>query len=107
MSGPSPFIVGELPGFTPQVSRLVAMMGYARRTTLAAVEGLTVAELDHLHDDRSNSIGALLAHIAAVEVAYQRSTFEGRSLTTADRARWEAALPLGARARDEIRGNPL
>ena len=107
MNGPSPFVVGELPGFTPQIGRLVAMMAYARRTTLAAVDGLTTVELDHLHDDRSNSIGALLAHIGAVEIAYQRSTFEGRSLTTADRARWEAALTLGARARDEIRGNPL
>jgi uncharacterized damage-inducible protein DinB len=107
MSGPSPFIVGELPGFTPQIGRLVNMMAYARRTTLAAVEGLTIAELDHLYDERSNSIGALLAHIAAVEVTYQRSTFDGRDLTGADRARWETALMLGARARDEIRGNPL
>ena len=107
MSGPSPFVVGELPGFTPLIGRLVAMMAYARRTTLAAVEGLTVAELDHLHDERSNSIGALLAHIAAVEVAYQRGTFDGSELTSADRARWEAALMLGARARKEIQGNPL
>ena len=43
------------------------MLTYARSTTLAAVEGLTLAELDNLHDPESNSIGALLAHIAAVE----------------------------------------
>jgi uncharacterized damage-inducible protein DinB len=100
MSGPSPFVVGELPGFTPQIGRLVAMMAYARRTTLAAVEGLTTADLDHVQDERSNSIGALLAHIAAVEVAYQRATFENSDLTSADRARWEVALTLGARARE-------
>src|SRR5215212_1957516 len=94
MSGPSPFVVGELPGLTPQIGRLVAMMTYARRTTLAAVDGLTTDELDHRHDERSNSIGALLAHIAAVEVAYQRSTFDGRDLTSAEHARWDAALTL-------------
>jgi uncharacterized damage-inducible protein DinB len=47
------------------------MLLYARQTTLAAVEGLSIAELDHLQDDSSNSIGALLAHIAAVERWYQ------------------------------------
>ena len=107
MSQASPFVVGGAPGFTPEVGRLVAMMTYARRTTLQAVEGLTVAELDHLHDDGSNSIGALLAHIAAVEAAYQVITFEGRDFNGQERARWGATLELGARARREVRGQPL
>jgi uncharacterized damage-inducible protein DinB len=83
------------------------MMTYARRTTLEAATGLTTKQLDHLHDPSSNSIGALLMHIAAVEVAYQRATFERRDLTDADRARWGAALDLGERARHEIRGHAL
>ncbi|MGI8400631.1 MAG: hypothetical protein ACR2NS_03360 [Gemmatimonadaceae bacterium] len=32
---------------------------------------MTLAELDYLHDADSNSIGALLAHMAAVEWSYQ------------------------------------
>jgi uncharacterized damage-inducible protein DinB len=103
----SPFIVGPTPGFTPQIGRLVAMMTYARRTTLETVRGLTTAQLDHLYDPSSNSIGALLAHIAAIEVAYQCSTFDRRGLTNDERERWGAALELGDRARDEIRGQPL
>jgi uncharacterized damage-inducible protein DinB len=103
----SPFIVGPTPGFSPQIGHLVAMMTYARRTTLEAAAGLTTKQLDHLHDPSSNSIGALLMHIAAVEVAYQRATFERRDLTDADRARWSAALDLGERARREIRERPL
>jgi hypothetical protein len=39
-----------------------------------------MAELEHLQDDSSNSIGALLAHIVAVERAYQCLTFEERRL---------------------------
>ena len=103
----SPLIVGERPGFTPQVGRLVSMLAYARHTTLRAAEGLTVAELDHLHDAESNSIGALLAHIAAVEMAYQASTFDRRGVSIAEKARWGPALTLGERGRREIRGQEL
>jgi hypothetical protein len=57
------------------------MLTYARRTLLAAVEGLSRDELDHLHDARSNTIGALLA--------------------------WSPALDLGEQGRREIRGREL
>jgi uncharacterized damage-inducible protein DinB len=103
----SPFVVGEQPGFAPQVGRLLVMLSYARRTTLKAVQGLTMSQLDHVHDSESNSIGALLAHIAAIEMAYQCSTFEQRRLSPAEQAQWGAALELGARGRREIRGQDL
>ncbi len=83
------------------------MMSYARTTTLEAVKGLTREQLDHLHDLQSNSIGALLAHIAAVEFWYQLHTFEGRDLNAEERRRWSAALELGEKARREIRNQPL
>lgn len=107
MSAGSPFLIDDLPGYAPQISHLVVMLNYARRTTLEAAADLTVAQLDHLHDERSNSIGALLAHIAAVEFAYQLGTFEQRGLTPQERRRWGAALQLGPQARAEVRGKPL
>ena len=100
-------LIQDIPGFTPQIGRLVVMMNYARQTTLEAVAGLTVSQLDHFQDPDSNSIGALLAHIAAVDAAYQVHTFEGRDFTEEERRRWSAALDLGERARREIRGHPL
>ena len=60
-----------------------------------------------LHDDRSNSIGALLAHIVAVEQAYQVLTFEDRVLSAEENVRWAAALKLGAEGRRILRGQPL
>ena len=93
------YLIGELPGFTPQIGRLVSMMNYARHTTLAAVTDLTVEELDYLHDAQSNSIGALLSHIAAAEVGYQAATFYARDLTEEERHEWGAALDLGERAK--------
>ena len=52
--------IGLMAGYTPIMSTLVGILTYARDTTLAAVSGLTVAQLDHQHDEKSNSIGALL-----------------------------------------------
>ena len=83
------------------------MLTYARFTTIAAVNGLTLEELDHLHDPVSNSIGALLAHIAVVERSYQILTFEGRTLSADENARWSAALKLGDEGRHALRGRPL
>lgn len=102
----SPYLIQDLPGFTPQISSLVVMMNYARLTTVQAVEGLTTRQLDSLHDSRSNTIGALVGHIAAVEVAYQVHTFEGRDLSEHERKEWNTFLELGEKARREIRGHP-
>ncbi len=107
MSAGSPFLIDELPGFAPQISHLVVMLNYARRTTLEAAAGLTVAQLDHLHDERSNSVGALLAHIAAIEFSYRLGTLEDRGFTPQEWRRWSAPLQLGPQARAEIRGEPL
>jgi uncharacterized damage-inducible protein DinB len=103
----SPYLVSAQPGFTPVIGRLVAMLAYARRTTLQTVQGLSVAQLDHVQDAESNSIGALLLHVAGVEVAYQCATFAERGLTEAEQDRWEPALALGSRGREAIRGHTL
>ena len=101
------YLIGELPGFTPQIGRLVSMLNYARHTTISAVAGLGIKELDYLDDAQSNSIGALLSHIAAAEVGYQAASFFGRDLNEQERQEWGAALDLGERARREIRGREL
>jgi hypothetical protein len=82
------FLIGDLPGFTPQIARLVSMMNYVPSTTLQAVAGRGVDELDYLHDRQSNSIGTLLSHIAAAEVGYQAATFDVRDLNAEERQQW-------------------
>jgi uncharacterized damage-inducible protein DinB len=107
MMQPSPLKIEPIAGYSPTIGRLVGMLSYARSTTLAAVEGLTIAELDHLHDAESNSIGALLAHMAAVERSYQVLTFEERLLSPQENELWSTALKLGANGRRSLRGRPL
>lgn len=99
--------VEPLPGYSPEIGRLVSMLTYIRGGLLHAVDGLTRDELDHLHDPESNSIGALLAHAAAVERLYQIVTFEDREPTAADEAPMLAALDLGESGRRELHGRDL
>ena len=107
MSNSRLLLIGGVPGFTPQIGRLVSMMNYTRQTTFSSVDGLETEQLDYLHDAQSNSIGALLLHIAAVETWYQAATFFGREPDADEMREWGAALDLGPRARREIRGHGL
>jgi hypothetical protein len=91
--------IGGRPGFTPQIGALVDMMHYARLTTLDAAEGLSAEELDTVPEGFSNSIGMLLAHIAATDRIYQAASFEDRDVFEAP----EYAPYLGASG---CRGDP-
>ncbi len=99
--------IAPVPGYTPTIGRLVGILTYVRHGLLATVEGLTRDQLDHLHDPGSNSIGALLAHMAAVERWYQVFTFDGREPTAGEEAEIAAALNLGDEGRRAIRGREL
>lgn len=100
-------LIKDIPGYTPHISRLLCMMNYARSATIASVKDLTVKELDYQLDEKSNSIGALLLHMASVEFYYQKCSFEERDLTDEEYKIWLTALDLGEKGRNEIKGNDL
>ncbi len=105
-----PNILGPREGFSPQVGTLVSMLNWMRTSILQPVQGLTVAQLDHLHDEKANSIGALLLHLAAIERLYQINTFEGRKwgdVRGEIEKEWGAAARLGDEARKSIKGHDL
>ncbi len=102
--------VGPKEGYTPQVGTLVSMMNWMRNTVLRSVRGLSVSELDYLHDEDSNSIGAMLLHLAATEKYYQLNTFDKMSWGSWDaqtKSEWDTPMSLGERGRQMIKGNPL
>jgi len=102
--------IGPREGFTPQVGTLVSMMNFMRDIVLRPVRGMNVKELDFLLDKKSNSIGAMLLHLAAVEKYYQRDTFDGKTwdeLPAKDSHLWEAAGDLGDAGRKHIKGYSL
>jgi len=101
------FLVTDIPGYTPNIARLICMMSYARFVTLQSVKEFTINELDYLMDEKSNSIGALLLHIASTDFYFQKLSFENRELTEEEFKIWQAAAKLGEQGRKEIRGNDL
>ncbi|SFA69500.1 Protein of unknown function [Bacillus sp. cl95] len=101
------FLIDDKKGFTPTFSHLVSMMNYTRDTTLRAVQGLTIEELDFLVHPKANSIGMLLAHFAAVEKYYQIHTFENREMNEDEEIEILAGLELGEKGQQLFRGQPL
>ena len=98
----APNIIGPREGFSPQIGTLVSMLNWMRGPVLGSVKGLTAVQLDYLHDDKANTIGALLLHLAATERLYQVHTFEGRVWGDWDKEtkdRWLVPMNLGAEAR--------
>ena len=103
-------IVGPKEGYSPQIGTLVSMMNWMRMVILFPVKGMSTADLDYLIDDKANSIGAMLWHLAATERFYQIHTFEGRKWgdwEEEDKKNWSVASGLGGEARKKIKGNTL
>ncbi len=99
-------IIGPKEGFSPQVGTLVSMMNWMRDTVLRSVKGMKQEELDYLHDPKSNTIGAMLLHLAATETFYQGNTFEGLQ-DFKDKATWSIPMSLGDEGRKNIKGHDL
>ncbi len=103
-------ILGPREGFSPQIGILVSMLDWMRNAILEPAQGLTMPQLDYLHDSKANSIGALLLHLAAVERLYQLNTFAGRRWNDWDEMtvnEWGVPAGLGEAARAKIRGHDL
>jgi len=102
--------IGPKKGYTPQVGTLVSMMNWMRDVVLSPVKGMSIRDLDYIHDENSNSIGAMLLHLAATEKYYQLNTFENLKWGSWDNkisAEWDTPMDLGERGRQMIKGNPL
>lgn len=102
--------VGPKSGYSPQIGTLVSMMNWMRETILYPVQGMSTKDLDYLHDDQANSVGAMLWHLAATEKFYQENTFENKSWDawiSDAKNDWVLPMNLGDDARAKIKGNPL
>lgn len=103
-------LFGKREAYTEQISILVSMMDWMRATVLRSVDGMSQKELDFLLDKDSNSIGAMLMHLAATERFYQIHTFEGKEWGDFDKKdtdRWNIGSQLGDKARKEIKGKSI
>jgi hypothetical protein len=84
------------------------MMAWLRPQVIGSVKGLTREQLDFLLDEKANTIGALLNHLAATDALYHEHTFTG-----VDWGKWDhsidekfgVAMELGDEGRKKIKGN--
>ena len=102
------YLIGPREGYSPQVGTLLSTMTMMRAWLIDSVKGLSVEELDFQLDEKSNSIGAMLLHLAATEKYYQLNTFddlEWGSWSDDIKKEWDVPMGLGDKGRDEIKGN--
>lgn len=102
---------GKREGFTEQISILVSMMDWMRMIIMRDANGLSQKEVDFLLDDNSNTIGAMLMHLAATERFYQLDTFSGIPKSKlnfgVEESIWNAASNLGDAGRKTFVDKPL
>ena len=101
-------IIGPLEGYSPQVGTFISMLNWMRDSVIRATTGLKQQELDYLADVDSNTIGALLMHLAATEVIYQDLTFYNlKNFSEENQKKWNVAMSLGEEGRKNIKGHDL
>lgn len=104
----NPYVIGPLEGYSPQIGTLVSMLNYNRMTIINGTKALTMEQVDYLHDPKSNTIGALIMHLGAVDKWYQVNSFEGRDeFTDAEKKVWNDAMELGDDGRKNIKGKDV
>ncbi len=88
------------------IDYLLGIIDDARVTTLQQIAGLSAEQLDWQFKPGWNSIGALLSHIAAIEHYFRIEFVEKRPLTAAENEHWAAALDMGERLPELLKGEP-
>ena len=99
--------IGNIDGVSPQIASMISMLEDLKDRVENRVKNMSIHELDHLHDENANRIGALIMHLAAAEKFYQVFTFEGRGFNEEEKEMWDHALNLGQKARDEYQGHEV
>ena len=100
-------MMGPANGFSPQIGTLVMMLNNLSKRVENTVGLLNQQETDFLLDEKANSVGALVMHLAAAEALYQVMTFEGRRFNDEEQKKWGVALDLGDQARKKFTGQPI
>jgi len=94
-------------GYSNDIGNMVAMLDDLKARVTRNVKDLTQEQTDFLLDEEANRIGAMIMHLAATEVYYQKYTFEGRQMNAAENAKWNAAMRLGDIGRKELKDKPI
>ncbi|EAY24069.1 DinB family protein [Microscilla marina] len=101
------YLIGSIKGYAPQIGTLITMLNNLSSRVASAVKNLSQKQIDWQEDERSNSIGALIIHLAATEAYYQVATFENREFNKEELLKWTAASSLGAKGSKTFKGKSI
>jgi uncharacterized damage-inducible protein DinB len=104
------YLIGPKEGYSPQIGTLLSTMTMMRKWVIDTVKDLTIEQLDFQIDDKSNSIGAMLLHLAATERYYQLNTFDEMPWGTWSdeiKKEWDVPSGLGEEGRKLIKENDI
>lgn len=94
-------------GYTNDIGNMISMLDDLKSRITRIVSNLSQEQTDFLMDEDSNRIGAMILHLAATEVYYQKYTLENRQLNTEESNKWQVAQNLGEVGRQELVGKPI
>ena len=104
------YLLGPMEGYSLHIGTLLSSMNMMRTWVVEGVKNLTVEQLDYQIDDQSNSIGAMLLHLAATERYYQLNTFDEMEWGTWSdeiKREWDVPMGLGEEGRKQIKGHTI
>ncbi len=97
----------EEEGYSHQIGIMVNMLEDLKIRITEEVDSLTIEQTDFLFDEKANSIGALIMHLAATESYYQVESLEERTWTEEETIFWEVPSGLGKDTREKYKGNSI
>jgi hypothetical protein len=99
--------IGNVEGASPKIADMISMLEDLKNRVERTVKNMNQYEIDYLHDEEANRIGALVMHLAAAEKYYQVFTFENREFNEEEKKKWDKALNLDQGGRDEFKGHDI
>lgn len=100
-------VIKPAKGYSNDIGNMVTMLDELKGRVTRIVSNMDQTGTDFLLDDKANRIGAMIMHLAATEVYYQKYTFEGRGYNEEENEKWGAALSLGDAGREQLKGQPI
>ncbi len=94
-------------GYTTEIGNMVVMLDNLKQRVERLVADLDQKGTDFLLDEKANSPGAIIYHLAATEAYYQIYTFERREFNAEEEKKWSVALSLGDKGRVEFKDQPI
>lgn len=101
------YVIEPEKGYSTQIGIMVDMLEEIKDRITEDTRDLDQEQTDFLFDEKANSIGALIMHLAATEVYYQVETLEDRMFNQDEMEFWSIAAGLGAQSRDQFKGKPI